>query len=75
MDIIARLESLAAAPKDWLVTITYACGKIRTHRQPREVMAQNFAEREARKIGKRLIERETGRIVIIESVSVTYSPV
>ena len=57
MDIsatIARLEALANAPKPWLVTVTYKCGKIRTIRQPREVMARNHAEREARKKAARL---------------------
>lgn len=71
---INRLESLANGPKPWLVTVTYQCGKVRTIRQPREGMARNHAAREAGKIGRDLINRDTGQLVRIVAVQVTYSP-
>lgn len=74
MDILDRLNALAAAPKPWLVTTTYACGKVRTLRQPREAMARNFAERETRKIGRDLIDPMTGDKVRVIRVDVDYLP-
>lgn len=74
MNAMERLTALVAAPKPWLVTIVYACGKVRTLRQPREAMARNFAEREARKIGRALIDRDSGAMVRVVAVNVTYSP-
>ncbi len=71
MDIRARLEALAAAPRTHRVTMTYACGKVRTYdaRSMRE--AQATASRESASIGKDKIERETGRAVRMVSVVVS----
>lgn len=74
MNIMDRLNALSAAPKPWLVTMTYASGHVRMLRQPKEVMARNFAERESRKIGRDLINRETGEIVRMVRVDVDYMP-
>lgn len=74
METLARLEALASGPKPWLVTVRYDSGKVRQLRQPREAMARAFADREAARIGKPLIERETGNTVQIASVTVEYSP-
>ena len=73
MDMVARLEALAAGPKPWLVTSIWSNGE-RTLRQPREAMARNYAEREARRIGKDLISRETGETVQLLGVTVEYAP-
>jgi hypothetical protein len=72
MDMIARLEALASGPKPWLVTTTYEDGRVRTLRQPMEVQARNYAEREGRRIGVDLIDRDTGNTVRIKSVTVEY---
>jgi hypothetical protein len=74
IDTIARLEALASDPKPWLVTTTYQCGKVRMLRQPREAMARNYAAREAGKVGRELIDRETGQLVRIVAVDVDYLP-
>lgn len=74
MNAVARLEALAAGPKPWLVTTIYADGRTRTLRQPREAMARNFAEREASKIGRKLICRETLAEVEVVRVTVEHSP-
>lgn len=71
--ITDRLEALANGPKPWLVTIVWS-HETRTLRQPREAMARNYAEREARRIGKPLICRETGETVRLISVTVSYQP-
>lgn len=72
MDMTARLEALAAGPKPWVVTTTFADGRVRTLRQPFEKSARNFAERESRNIGRDLINRDTGETVRIVSVVVEY---
>ena len=45
MDITTRLETLAAAPKPWIATITLPDGTLRHMRQPREGMARSWAQR------------------------------
>jgi hypothetical protein len=74
MDPTARLEALAAAPKPWLVSVAYEDGHIRTIRQPLQQQAINIAERENLRIGKTLIDRDTGLEVRIASVTVEYDP-
>ena len=74
MNVRDRLEALAAAPKPWLVSVTYDSGKVRTLRQPREVMARNFAAREERNMGRIVIDRETGENVKVIAVTVEHAP-
>lgn len=73
MDMASRLEALASGPKPWLVTSVWS-DKVRTLRQPFEKGARNYAERESRRIGKPLISRETGKDVMLVSVTVEYAP-
>lgn len=73
MDMVARLEALASGPKPWLVTSVWSDGP-RTLRQPKEAMARNYAERESQRIGRNLINRESGKTVQLLSVSVEYAP-
>jgi hypothetical protein len=70
----ARLAALTNGPKPWLVTITYESGKVHSLRQPFEASARNYAAAQAGKIGRALIDRETGEIVRIMSVDVSHSP-
>jgi hypothetical protein len=74
MDMTARLEALAAAPKPWLVSVVYEDGRVRTIRQPLEKQAINIAERESARIGKTLIDRNTGLGTRIASVTIEYAP-
>lgn len=74
MDIIAKLEALAAGPKPWAAVTTYKSGRVRVLAQPREAMARNHAEMEARKIGRKLIDRMTGETVEVVSVAVEFRP-
>jgi hypothetical protein len=73
MNAISRLEALANGPKPWLVTSVWS-HKTHTLRQPMEVQARRYAEREAERIGKDLINRETGETVQLLSVTVEYAP-
>jgi hypothetical protein len=74
MDLTTRLQALASGPKPWLITTTFADGRTRELRQPFEASARNYAERESRKIGKRLICRDTGATVMVVSVTVEHRP-
>lgn len=74
MNVMDRLNALAAAPKPWLVTTTYADGSVRILRQPREAMARSYAADVSRKIGRKLIDRDTGATVMVVSVDVDYLP-
>lgn len=70
MDISARLEALAAAPKPWRYVIRYVGGRVVTIGALSEAAANNGASMYKRKIGRPLISRETGETVVIESVTV-----
>lgn len=70
MDIRDRLAALAAAPKPWVCVTRYADGSERRLPCLSEAAARNAAERDARRIGKDLISRETSAIVRIVSVDV-----
>lgn len=69
-DIRARLEALAAAPRTHRVTMTYACGKVRTYDARNADEAEAFRMREALAIGKNKIERDTGAKVRMISATV-----
>ena len=66
--IAARL----AAPKRFSVTVTYSSGRTYVHETETLEQARNHSRNFTPKIGRDLIERETGKPVQI--VSVTISP-
>jgi hypothetical protein len=70
MDTIARLETLAAMPHTHFVVTRYADGRERRHGARSEVAAKNYSMGERRKIGRELIDRETGATVRVVSVKV-----
>jgi len=70
MDIRARLEQLAAQPREWRVTTHYANGATKTHDTHNQAGAENFAIGERRKVGRELISRETGETVSVVDVTV-----
>ncbi len=70
MDVIAKLNALAAAPKTHACVVTYADGRERRTEFPFESMARACAGRERVKAGKNLIDRATGKAVRIVSVEV-----
>lgn len=51
MNVLDRLEALAAAPKPWLCTVTLPNGSLRENRQPREAMAHAYGQRLADSYG------------------------
>lgn len=59
-----------ARPFTHRVIVTYASGKIRTHDVRSGGAATNYAIGERRKIGRDLIERETGKPVRVVSVDI-----
>lgn len=70
MTIEQRLAALAASPKPYRVVTTYACGKVRTLDVHSMGAAENHAFGERRKIGRDLIDRETGATVRVVSVDI-----
>lgn len=70
MDILARLEALAAKPRNWRVTTHYTDGRTRHHDTHSAAQAESYAVGERRKIGRDLISRETGEPVRVERVAI-----
>lgn len=70
MDAVRRLEALAAAPKNWFYVVRYEDGRERRIGAISRSAAENGAIRERRKIGRNLIDRETGVVVRVVSVEV-----
>lgn len=70
MTVNQLLAALAAAPKPFRVVTTYACGKVRSLDVISMAAGENWATGERRKIGRDLIERETGRTVRVVSVEI-----
>lgn len=64
------IAAALAAPKTHKVVTTYACGKVREFETRSAASAQNHAVGESRKIGRDLINRDTGATVRIVSVEV-----
>lgn len=68
MDLItARL----AAPKKFRVSTRYQDGRIKAHDVETIGQAENFAVGQRSKIGKNLIDRDTGKTVRVVSVEIT----
>ena len=64
--IAARL----AAPKRFRVRTTYDTGRVRTHDTETKCQADSWAIGERRKVGRALIDRETGDAVSVVSVEI-----
>ncbi len=62
------IAAALAMPKTHRVVTSYACGKVRTHETRSHASAENHAIGERRKIGRPLIDRDTGETVIVEAV-------
>lgn len=68
----ALIHAALSAPKTHCVTTAYADGSVRRHETRSAASAETFAIGERRKIGRPLINRDTG--LPVEVVSVTVSP-
>ncbi len=66
----ALIKAALDAPKTHVVVSTYADGKTHRHETRSAATAENFAVGERRKIGRDLIDRETGGIVRVVSVDI-----
>ena len=64
------LAAALAAPKTHKVVTAYQCGKVRTHETRNLASAENYAIGERRKIGRALVDRETGQLVRVQSVTI-----
>jgi len=65
--IIARMQSM---PKAYAVVTRFADGAERRHETATEGQARNYAVGESRKIGRDLINRETGGPVRVIAVDI-----
>lgn len=68
--INAIIAAALAAPKTHAVVTTYACGKVRRLETRSALAAETHAIGERRKIGRDLIDRETGGKVRVVSVEI-----
>ena len=64
------LLAALAAPKTHRVVTCYQCGKRREHETRNLASAENYAIGERRKIGRDLIDRESGATVRVVSVEI-----
>lgn len=64
------LAAALAAPKTHKVLTLYECGKVRDHQTRNLASAENYAIGERRKIGRALIDRESGKEVRVCSVTI-----
>ncbi len=64
------LAAVSALPKTHAVVTTYACGKVRRFETRNLASAETHATGERRKIGRDLINRETGGKVRVVSVEI-----
>lgn len=73
MDIAARIAAAHAAPKRFAVLTTLADGTVRRHDVASLGQAQNWATGERRKLGRDLINRETGATVRVVNVEIVQT--
>jgi hypothetical protein len=64
------IQAALAAPKTHAVLTAYADGRVKRHETRSLATAENHAIGERRKIGRDLIDRQTGRTVRVVSVEV-----
>lgn len=70
MTALDQIAAALAAPKTHCVTTVYACGKTRIHDVRSLGAVNNYAKIERAKIGRDLIDRETGATVRVVAVTV-----
>lgn len=70
MNAMDRINAALAAPKTHVVITGYACGKTKRHETRSEATAENWAIGERRKIGRDLIDRDTGNTVRVTTVTI-----
>lgn len=70
MNVDDRIAAALAAPKTHRVVTAYSCGKVRTLETRSAASAETHAVGERRKIGRDLIDRESGDTVRVISVTV-----
>ena len=68
--IEAKLNAALAAPMTHVVATHYADGATKRHEVRSLAAAQNWAAGECSKIGKQLVNRETGKTVTVVSVTI-----
>ena len=71
MDITARLEALAAAPKDWRCISIFSDGKVRNCDQPTQSMAEAHAKVQRRFVDK-VVATVDGKDITLDIVEVQY---
>ena len=71
MDITARLEALAAAPKVWRCISVFSDGKVRTCDQPMKSMAEAHAKAQRRFLNK-VVATVDGKDITLNIVEVQY---
>jgi hypothetical protein len=64
------IAAALAAPKTHRVMTTYDGGRVRTFETRSLASAENYAQLDRRRIGRKLINRETGGIVVIRAVAI-----
>jgi hypothetical protein len=72
MDITARLEALAAMPKDWRCISIFSDGKVRNLDQPTKAQAEAHANGQRRFLGKVCGKTADGTPVTLDIVEVQY---
>ncbi len=70
MNTEAFLQAQLAKPLTHRVTTLYASGDVKTHDTRSLGAAENFAIGETRKVGRKLIDRATGKTVEVVGVMV-----
>lgn len=64
------IAAALAAPKTHRVVTEYLGGARRAHETRSHATAENYAVGERRKIGRELIDRDTGKTVVVAKVTI-----
>jgi hypothetical protein len=70
MDSLALIARRLAEPMTHCVITSYACGKTKRHETRSAEAAENWAVGERRKLGRDLLDRDTGKTVRVVSVAI-----
>jgi len=71
MNALDRINAALAQPMTHRVVTTYEGGAVRTHDARSLAAAENWAIGERRKVGRELIDRQTGETVRVVSVDIS----
>ena len=71
MNIDSFIADRLAAPQNFAVVVTYAGGFSRTLTTETAGQAENYAHGQRAKIGRDLIDRDTGKTVRVVSVTIS----